>query len=256
MFSLSNIPSRTVRLSLIELSPRALDTIKLCAFLAMLLDHFNTLFLTPARPEIYAIGRMAFPLFCLVWAINVLRKPEKLQQNANKLWIWAAITQPIFYLAFHKHDPWYALNILFVFATATQLLAWVVQYGKKGGLYGTILFLAIFPLLIPASYGLQGLVLALALAVWLSPGLSRLSIIPEIIILIALLSLNGIIHIVAQPANTLLFAILPTLFLPLATISFAQNLTRENDSRFMPRHFFYLSYAGHLLCYAAVLAVI
>ncbi|EJG2388463.1 conjugal transfer protein TraX [Kluyvera ascorbata] len=193
MFSLSDIPSKTLRLSLIDLSPRALDTIKVCAFLAMLLDHFNTLFLTPARPEIYAIGRMAFPLFCLVWAINVLRKPEKLQLNANKLWIWAVITQPIFYLAFHKHDPWYALNILFVFAAATQLLAWIAQYGKKGGVYAAILFLAILPLLTPASYGLQGLVLVIALVAWLSPGLPRMYVIPETLIVIALLSLNGVV---------------------------------------------------------------
>lgn len=127
---------------------------------------------------------------------------------------------------------------------------------KKGGVYAAILILAILPLLTPASYGLQGLVLAIALVAWLSPGLPRMYVIPETLIVIALLSLNGITHIITQPANTLLFAVLPTLLLPLVAISFAQNLTRKNDSRFMPRQFFYLSYAGHLLCYAAFLAVI
>ncbi|WP_325938995.1 TraX family protein [Kluyvera cryocrescens] len=71
MSDLSAIQRRTFRLNILQLSPRSLDTIKLVAFLAMLLDHFNTLFLSPARPEMYAIGRMAFPLFCLVWAINI-----------------------------------------------------------------------------------------------------------------------------------------------------------------------------------------
>ncbi|EOC5728493.1 TraX family protein [Cronobacter turicensis] len=90
----------------------------------MLLDHFNTLFLSPLRPELYALGRAAFPLFSLIWAINVNRKPERLQFQANRLWLWAVVTQPVFMLAFRQLDPWYALNILFVFAGTTQLLAW------------------------------------------------------------------------------------------------------------------------------------
>lgn len=111
---------------LTELSPGILDSIKLLAFLTMLLDHFSTIFLSQARPELYAVGRMALPLFILVWAINVLRKPEKPQQNANRLWLWAIATQPLFALAFRDVHPWYALNILFVFAGVTQLLAFAL----------------------------------------------------------------------------------------------------------------------------------
>jgi hypothetical protein len=60
-------------------SPAAMDMIKLVALLAMLIDHINTLFLTPAWPVMYALGRMAFPLFTLIWAMNVQRLPERLQ---------------------------------------------------------------------------------------------------------------------------------------------------------------------------------
>lgn len=224
--------------------------------MAMLLDHFNTLFLNPVRPELYAVGRMAFPLFCLVWAINVLRKPENLQQSANRLWMWSISTQPIFTLAFQHQNPWYALNILFVFAVATQLLAWIKRFGKKGMFYGGTILLVSLPFLTPASYGLQGLVLAISLAIWLSPERSRVNIIPEALIMVALITLNGFSHIITRPADTLLFALLPTVLLPLATITLTRNLALKSSERFMPRHFFYVSYAGHLLCYAGLLMVI
>ncbi|MXG37373.1 conjugal transfer protein TraX, partial [Escherichia coli] len=91
-----------------QLSPAALDMVKLLALLAMLIDHINTVFMTPAQPVMYALGRMAFPLFTLIWAMNVRRAPERLQVRANRLWIWAIITQPVFSLVFAGHQPWWA----------------------------------------------------------------------------------------------------------------------------------------------------
>ena len=101
-----------------QISPAALDMVKVLALIAMLADHINTLFLTPGNLLLYAAGRMAFPLFTLIWAMNVQRTPERLQVRANRLWRWAVITQPVFSLAFAHHHPWWALNILFVFAGA------------------------------------------------------------------------------------------------------------------------------------------
>jgi hypothetical protein len=71
------------------------------------------------------------PLFTLIWAMNVRRAPERLQVRANRLWIWAIITQPVFSLVFAGHQPWWALNILFVFAGVTQLLALQYRFGRK-----------------------------------------------------------------------------------------------------------------------------
>ena len=119
-----------------QLSPAALDMVKLLALLAMIIDHINTVFLSPALPVMYALGRMAFPLFTLIWAMNVQRIPERLQKRASRLWIWAVITQPVFSLAFWHHQPWWALNILFVFAGVTQLIALQYQHGLKGMFVG------------------------------------------------------------------------------------------------------------------------
>lgn len=147
-----------------QLSPAALDMVKLLALLAMIIDHTNTVFLSPALPVMYALGRMAFPLFTLIWAMNVQRTPERLQKRANRLWIWAVITQPVFSLAFWHHQPWWALNILFVFAGVTQLLALQYRHGRKGMLAGYLLLVLMIWPLHPASYGLAGITLAISMA--------------------------------------------------------------------------------------------
>lgn len=228
-------------------SPAALDMIKLVALLAMLIDHVNTLFLTPALPLMYALGRMAFPLFTLIWAMNVRRSPERLQVRANRLWIWAVITQPVFSLAFLHHQPWWAMNILFVFAGVTQLLALRYRYGQKGSLAGGLLLALMISPLQPASYGLAGVMLAVSLATVTggsAPGMGRTV---AFVAVMSLLCLNGITHLLIMPAETLLLAILPTLVFPLVVVSFCREICPEGRKRFMPRHFFYLAYTGHLL---------
>ena len=229
-----------------QLSPAALDMVKLLALLAMIIDHTNTVFLSPAWPMMYALGRMAFPLFTLIWAMNVQRTPERLQKRANRLWIWAIITQPVFSLAFLHHQPWWALNILFVFAGVTQLIALQYRHGRKGMLAGyLILALMIWPLE-PESYGLAGITLAISMATLSGsgmPGGKRMAVAG---VVLSLICLNGLSHIPNLPAETLLLATLPTLVFPLVVVSFCREICPEGRQRFMPRNFFYYAYAGHL----------
>lgn len=229
------------------LSPGAMDRVKAVALLAMILDHINTIFLQPPRPELYAIGRMAFPLFLMIQAVNVRQRPERLQHRANRLWAWAIITQPVFALAFHAAHPWYALNILFVFAAVTQLLALHHTCGRPGLFAGLILLaLLVYPLSL-ASYGLQGVVLALSLAVFYSPQSERQRQGAALIAFLALCTLNGANHLTDKPADALLYAVLPTLLFPLLALSLAFRYQTADSPRFLPRRFFYLSYGGHLL---------
>lgn len=229
-----------------KLSPAALDMIKLVALLTMLIDHINTVFMTPAWPVMYALGRMAFPLFTLIWAMNVQRSPVRLQIRANRLWIWAVITQPVFSLAFMHHQPWWAMNILFVFAGVTQLLALQHRYGKKGSLAGGLLLaLMIFPLQ-PASYGLAGVTLAISLATVTGDIAFEMKGTAIFAAVLSLFCLNGFTHLLSMPANTLLLATLPTLVFPLVVVSFCRKICPEARKRFMPRNFFYYAYAGHL----------
>lgn len=242
-----NIPNLPV------LSPAAIDMLKVLALLSMMLDHASTLFLTQPPPELYALGRMAFPLFALVWALNVNRNPDRYQHQASRLWMWAVLTQPVFAYAFAGHYPWYALNILFVFAGVTQMLALSHRYGPAGLCAGMIpLLLLVWPLT-PASYGVTGLILVTALALTQLELPAALRILAIIASTGALLCLNGVNHLHTQPAAALLFAILPTVILPLMAVYTVRTL---NGSRFMPRHFFYYAYAGHLALYTLIAAVI
>ena len=221
-----------------QISPAALDMVKVLALIAMLADHINTLFLTPGNLLLYAAGRMAFPLFTLIWAMNVQRTPERLQVRANRLWRWAVITQPVFSLAFAHHHPWWALNILFVFAGVTQLLALQYRFGKKGLMAGVLLLVVLVWPLSPASYGLAGMVLATGMVIATGGQTSAVQRTGVIVSGLSLCCLNGVSH---------LFATLPTLVFPIMAIYLSIQLCPEGCPRFMPRHFFYIAYAGHLL---------
>lgn len=241
------------RKNLFNLSPGAIDIIKVVALIAMIIDHGNSLFLRTPRPEIYALGRMAFPLFTFIWALNVLKHPERLQHRANRMWMWALLTQPVFVLAFHAQYPWYALNILFVFAGVTQLLA-LMRGGKAGNsLIGLSVLVIMLPLLAPASYGPPGVLLAVTSAIYLAPDGEKYRPYAGIFAVCSLVCLNGITHLASQPAETLLIAVLPTVLFPLAVITLAQNYVPECTRRFMPPRFFYFAYAGHLLLFGALL---
>lgn len=239
-----------------SLSAAALDTIKVLALVAMFTDHVNTLLLTQPELLMYALGRMAFPLFTLIWSMNVQRTPERLQKRANRLWMWAAFSQPVFSLTFAGHQPWWALNILFVFAGVTQLLALQYRYGMKGLAAGVLLLgIMVWPLQ-PASYGIAGLMLAGGLVMVTggkTPGVQRTGIALSVL---SLCCLNEVSHLLSLPAETLLFATLPTLFFPLVAISLSARFCPPDTARFMPRHFFYIAYAGHLLILLVLMHVL
>lgn len=236
------------------ISPAAIDALKATAFLAMLLDHFNTLFLSPAELGLYALGRMAFPLFILTWAVSACRRPENLQKTANRQWGWAFITQPVFALTFSGQQPWYALNILFVFAAATQLLALHHRYGRKGFAAGVVLCAVMTYPLSPASYGLQGLVLALSAAFWFRSSATTVRRVAAVTGAAALVTMNGITHLIGSPGPAMMYAIVPTVLLPFVATGCAGLILREHHDRFLPARCFYYAYTGHLLFFLILLS--
>jgi len=245
-WTLGKITSDMPLRSWLTLSPGAVDVVKLIALAAMIIDHVNTVLMPVPRLELYALGRTAFPLFTLVWAMHVTRAPQRLQHRANRLWIWAMVTQPVFTLTFQGHVPWYALNILFVFASTTQLLAWQYRNGARGMLAGVVLMILLAWPLMPASYGVPGLVLALSLSTWLSDAPVAGKYILGFLSLLALLLLNGATHLLDNTLPALAFAIIPTLLLPLAAVRLATSVCPSGTPRFMPGPFFYQAYVGHL----------
>ncbi|EJI7102519.1 type-F conjugative transfer system pilin acetylase TraX [Salmonella enterica] len=99
-------------------SPGQRDVIKTVALLLMVADHVNRI-LHLDQTWLFLAGRGAFPLFALVWGLNLSRHTYIRQSAINRLWGWAVIAQSGYFLA---GFPWYEGNILFAFAVAVPAL--------------------------------------------------------------------------------------------------------------------------------------
>ncbi|HHQ6593054.1 TPA: TraX family protein [Serratia fonticola] len=121
---------------------------------------------------------------------------------------------------------------------------------RKGWYAGLVAGLLILALMVysltPASYGLRGIILAGSLALFFK-GTGWFCLPAAVAAGAALFFLNGASHLYSQPVATLVFAVLPTMSLPLMVIQLADYLKSACSGRFMPRHFFYVTYACHLL---------
>ncbi|EAA2307161.1 type-F conjugative transfer system pilin acetylase TraX [Salmonella enterica subsp. enterica] len=141
------------------LNTRQCDVLKLAAFTAMVLDHLNT---ASGLNDtlLQAVGRLAFPLFALVWGCNVVRRPVT-QAGLNRLWLMALLAQPGFWLAFrHSGVEWWQANILFTFAVMGQAVHFM-QVPSSRTAFVSLLALSVYMPASGASYELRGLLLLL-----------------------------------------------------------------------------------------------
>ncbi|EJE4509692.1 type-F conjugative transfer system pilin acetylase TraX, partial [Escherichia coli] len=135
-------------------SPGQRDIIKTVALVLMVLDHINLIFQLK-QEWMFLAGRGAFPLFVLVWGLNLSRHAHIRQPAINRLWGWGIIAQFAYYLA---GFPWYEGNILFAFAVAAQVLTWCeTRSGWRTA--AAILLMALWGPLSGTSYGIAGLLM-------------------------------------------------------------------------------------------------
>ncbi|SVG22778.1 F pilin acetylation protein [Shigella sonnei] len=135
-------------------SPGQRDIIKTVALVLMVLDHINLIFQLK-QEWMFLAGRGAFPLFALVWGLNLSRHAHIRQPAINRLWGWGIIAQFAYYLA---GFPWYEGNILFAFAVAAQVLTWCeTRSGWRTA--AAILLMALWGPLSGSSYGIAGLLM-------------------------------------------------------------------------------------------------
>ncbi len=140
--------------SLLVWSPGQRDIIKTVALVLMVLDHANRI-LHLDQSWMFLVGRGAFPLFALVWGLNLSRHTHIRQEAINRLWGWAVIAQFAYYLA---GFPWYEGNILFAFAVAAQVLTWC-ETRTWWRSAETMLLLAMWLPFSGTSYGIAGLLM-------------------------------------------------------------------------------------------------
>lgn len=225
-------------------TPWAIDTLKTIALLAMFIDHANTL-LSMQEEILRMIGRCAFPLFGLIWAYNYARaeKQGNRQKSLNRLWLWAIITQPIYFYAFKDYGlNWHDANILFCFAGAGQALHW---YKKESItlIVGAIAILLLTIYLTERSeYGTQGVVfLAICYSYFIySPksALEKMAWIITLCISVALLN--------PSEASMALSGVVLTLVILGAVFS----LRKYRIQRYLPPQMFYYAYGGHIALFA------
>ncbi len=223
--------------SLLVWSPGQRDIIKTVALVLMVLDHANRI-LHLDQTWMFLAGRGAFPLFALVWGLNLSRHAHIRQSAINRLWGWGIIAQFAYYLA---GFPWYEGNILFAFAVAAQVLTWCeTRSGWRTA--AAILLMALWGPLSGTSYGIAGL---LMLAV--SHRLYRAEDRTERLALVAcLLAVIPALNLATSDAAAVAGLVMTVLTVGLVSCA------GKSLPRFWPGDFFPTFYACHL----AVLGVL
>jgi TraX protein len=166
--------------------PGSLEAMKLVAFAAMVCDHVNKIVLKLQWPSLTTVGRLAFPLFAFVLAVNLLRHTRNAEGYFRRLVIWGLATQPVYLWATGRQD----LNILFTLAVGLQLVLAVeaLAAAPAGTLPRAALWrvaLTLLASLVP-DYPLTGPLFVLACHAWLArPSLDRF-----LLLLVTLAALN------------------------------------------------------------------
>jgi type-F conjugative transfer system pilin acetylase TraX len=242
MENITHNTSRAVRMNTwlqqhLVWSPGQRDVIKTVALVMMVLDHVNRI-LHLNQEWMFLAGRGAFPLFALVWGLNLSRHTHIGQSAISRLWGWAVMAQFGYFLA---GFPWYEGNILFAFAVAAQVLAWY----EKCCLWrftAALLLLAVWFPLSGTSYGMDGLLLLvisrrLYRSEEVAERLALLACLPVVILLLNMAS-GGVAAVTGLVLTLLTVVLVP--------------LTGTSLHRFWPADFFPVFYVLHL----AVLGVL
>ena len=222
--------------ALLTWTPGQTDIIKTVALLLMVTDHTGLL-LAHNNELMRLLGRGCFPLFGLVWGMNLARHADIRQSQLNSLWGWALVAQVSFMLIGY---PWYTGNILFVFAVTGQALRWFSLPSWYCTLPAVGLLITWMPLS-AGSYGMTGV--GMLIASWLlcraQHATERLSYGALWAIMVLLMNINDVSESVAGLAIALL-------------VLMVCSSVGGEIKRFWPRHFFVMFYAVHL----AVLGIV
>lgn len=115
------------RLPRIALASGSVEGLKWLALVLMTFDHINKYLLDWSVPWMYALGRMAMPIFVVVLAYNLARPrsqmPGVFARTLRRLLITGVVATVPFVLLGKLNAGWWPLNIMFTLALAV----WVMQ---------------------------------------------------------------------------------------------------------------------------------
>ncbi|MED8995655.1 type-F conjugative transfer system pilin acetylase TraX [Escherichia coli] len=227
-------------MNLLNFSPFRRDVLKVIAFLAMFIDHLN--FSAGFNsPWLYLAGRVAFPLFVLVWAQNISGRPFN-QAAANRLWLWAFLSWFPYWLA---GFPWYEGNILFLFAVVYQAFV-LTSYPSVFHRVSGVLPVAAWLPFSGSSYGICGVFFVCYTVFFYT----RKESVLRVVCLIASVVFLFLANIGAGVAVSLTGVVLTVaVVLLVACVPLC-------GGRFIPRNFLLRAYPLHLLLLGVVRSVV
>lgn len=122
-----------------------IEAIKWLALLLMTLDHVNKYLLADSVHALFALGRVAMPLFAFVLAYNLAR-PGALAKGAHlrtmkRLALYGALATPAFVGLGGLVAGWWPLNILWMLFVATAVI-YLIELGGTGRLIAAAAFFA------------------------------------------------------------------------------------------------------------------
>ncbi|APE99162.1 MULTISPECIES: TraX family protein [Pseudomonas] len=219
------------------------DLIKWIALLTMVLDHMRLAW--PASSDLFVLGRLSFPLFCLAVAINVSRnQPGEIFTRSNgrylaSLVVFAALSEVPYRLVSTSGT----FNVLVTLALGL-LVAWGVQHRTLESLVmagGAIL--AGYLLSEPLMYGFYGVFVPAALVL----AIKR----PELFALLPValcVTVNSRTGLFEQAAQLEPFAVLALLIAALAPLLGLALFWARLPFKILPvTQWSYWFYPGHLL---------
>lgn len=236
----------------------ALDFIKLNAAIFMIISHFNTICLQNSLPQMEFIGRGAFPLFCYVVAIAVLKvkngslppveNEKKVKLYLVRLLIAALVSQPFYFYA-RGSD---ALNIIFTLALGVVFadLSFRAKLWQMYMLYAVALVSMLWRL--PLEFGLAGVMLPSAVVLVLRGHRSACLF---LILLLCFINTGGILDGLRAHISPVLWDLVAlnglfSIVLPWAVLSLARHIPQPRRSgsasvSLLPKYALYIFYPAH-----------
>ncbi|WP_426788006.1 TraX family protein [Xanthomonas campestris] len=205
------------------------ELVKWLALLFMTGDHTLKILHLGYVPVIAELGRVAFPLFALVFAYNLAQPGADVAKLIKRLFLWGLIATPIAAIAFNRALP---LNILLSFALAAVCIRAIEE--RKW----VVLAFCLLPAPYLVDYRWNGLAVVLgAWLFWRNPAGWRW---PRAVSVVVLLVIPLVL---LCSVNRTLW---PLLALPIAGLAYL--------SWAIPRtgRAFYVYYCGHLVALAGL----
>jgi hypothetical protein len=228
---------------------RALDFIKICAALLMVIDHMNEIWFGAELFTMYLLGRAAFPLFCYAVAAAVMKKDRRgAGIYAARLLILGALVQPFYQPALGAATG----NVIFTLAAGAAFAAFTSR-ARPWQIY-TLYAAAALSMLLPLAveFGLAGIMLPSAIVLALR---GQKGVYPFLILLLFSINAGGLLEVLQKGISrdawmACLVIGLASALLPWLVLSIARDL--KQSGRYLSKYSLHVFYPGHLVLLKAL----